>query len=177
MPIIDPKTEEPTRDMLGHAIRGELKDLAALIQSVGNERYRQAIGLCLIAAAYVAVDVSGRWPTDADLREISRLVSERGTEVELDQADVYDYLSGAALGFKQLPEALDGEMAAAILPLLVTGSLLFRFRPEGKEWWDYLDQIWSAYETAETTEVSVLPALQVRVKMLKAAESSSASSQ
>jgi hypothetical protein len=35
------------------------------------------------------------------------------------------------------------------------------------KWWDYLDQIWSAYETAEGLDVSVLPALQVRTRMLK----------
>jgi hypothetical protein len=167
MPIIDPKVEEPTRDMLGHAIRGELQHLAALIQSVGNERYRQAIGLCLIVAAYVATDVTGHWPTDADIHEIARLVAERGTEIKVDQADVYDYLSGAALGFQPLPEVFGDDMAAATLPVLITSSMLFTFRPEGQKWWDYLDQIWSAYETAETVDVSVLPALQVRVRMLK----------
>jgi hypothetical protein len=170
MPFIDPKVEEPTRDMLGHAIRGELRDLAAVIQSVGNERYKQALGLCLIAAAYVAVDVSGRWPTDADVQEIARLVNERGTEVKLDQADVYDYLSGAALGFRSLPDALGDDVAAVTLPVLITGSMLFMFRPKGGKWWDYLDRIWSAYETAETMDVSVLPALQVRARMLKTVE-------
>jgi hypothetical protein len=170
MGIIDPKIEEPTRDMLGHAIRGELPELAALIQAVGDERYRQALGLCLTAAAYVAVDVSGRWPTDADVREIARVVAERETEVPLDQADVFDYLSGAALGFKALPEALGDEVTAATLPVFVTGSMLFTFKPKGQEWWDYLDQIWAAYETAETVGVSVLPALQVRARMLKAVE-------
>jgi hypothetical protein len=45
------------------------------------------------------------------------------------------------------------------------------FRPKGQKWWDYLDQIWSAYETAETVNVSVLPALQVRARMLKAVQS------
>jgi hypothetical protein len=168
MPTIDPKVEEPTRAMLGHAIRGEMQDLAALIQSVGNERYRQAIGLCLIAAAYVAVDASGRWPADADTREIARLVSERGTEIKVDQADVYDYLSGAALGFQSLPEVLGDDMAAAILPVLITGNLLFTFRPPGQKWWDYLDQIWRGYEAAEGLDDSVFPALQVQVAMRKA---------
>jgi len=169
MPIIDPRTEEPARDMLGHAIRGETQDLSALIQAVGGERYRQVLGLCLIAAAYVAVDVTGRWPTDADVREIARLASERGTEIPLDQEDVYDYLSGAALGFKSLPQALGDDLAAATLPVFITGTLLFAFRPEGKKWWDYLDQIWAAYEQAESLDMSVLPALQVRSRMTKEA--------
>jgi hypothetical protein len=167
MTIIDPEVEEPTRNMLGHAIRGELQDLAALIQSVGGERYNQVLGLCLTAAAYVAVDVSGRWPTDADVREIARLTAERGTEIKVDQADVYDYLSGAVLGFRPLPEAFGDDVAAATLPLMITGSMVFMFRPDGQKWWDYLDQIWSAYETAETVDMSVLPALQVRKRMLK----------
>jgi hypothetical protein len=125
MPIIDPRTEEPARDMLGHAIRGETQDLSALIQAVGGERYRQVLGLCLIAAAYVAVDVAGRWPTDADVRKIARLVSERGTEIPLDQQDVYDYLVGAALAFKSLPQAFGDDLAAATLPIFITGTLLF----------------------------------------------------
>jgi hypothetical protein len=33
--------------MLGHAIRGETQDLSALIQTVGDERYRQVLRLCL----------------------------------------------------------------------------------------------------------------------------------
>jgi hypothetical protein len=169
MPIIDPRTEEPARDMLGHAIRGETQGLSTLIRAVGDERYRQVLGLCLIAAAYVAVDVTGRWPTDADVREIARLASERGTEIPLDQEDVYDYLSGAALGFNSLPQALGDDLAAAPLPIFITGTLLFAFRPEGKKWWDYLDQIWAAYEQAETLDLAVLPALQVRSRMTKQA--------
>jgi len=127
-----------------------------------------ALGLCVSAAAYVAVDVAGRWPTDADVREIARLVSEGGTEIPLDGADVYDYLSGAALVFKPLPQAIGDAMAAATLPVFITGTLLLVYRPEGKKWWDYLDQIWSAYEKAEALDVSVLPALQVCARMLKA---------
>jgi hypothetical protein len=170
MPIIDPKVEKPTRDMLGHAIRGELPDLATLIQSVGGEQYRYVLGLCMTAAAYIAVDVSGRWPTDADVKEIARLVAERETEIQLDQADVYDYLSRAVLDFQPLPDALGDDVAAATLPVLITGSMLFTFRPKGGKWWDYLDQIWAAYAAAERLDVSVLPALQVRARMLKAVE-------
>jgi hypothetical protein len=55
--------------MLDHAIKGELADLAVMIQAVGGETYQQILGLCLTAAGYIAVDVSRRWPTDADIRE------------------------------------------------------------------------------------------------------------
>ena len=171
MPIIDPKVEEPARQMLGHAIRGEVAELAAAIRAGGGERRRQVLGLFLVTAAYVAVDVSGRWPTDADLRKIARAVAEHETTTPVSEADVYEYLSGAALGFRLPAGALGDDTAAAVGPALITGGMLFVFRPRGGKWWDYLDQIERAYEAAETTDLSVLPALQVRARMLEEVES------
>jgi hypothetical protein len=168
MRIIDPRIEKPTRDMLGHAIRGELQDLAVLMQAAGGETYRHVLALCLTAAAYIATDVSGRWPTDADVRDIARRVAGKKTEFELSEDDVYAYLSRAALGSEPLGEAFGSDDKAASLPVLITGSMLFRFRPRGQDQWDYLDQIWSATETAATLDTTVLPALQVRSHMLQA---------
>jgi hypothetical protein len=175
MPIIDPQAEKSARDMLGHAIRGEVQELAPLIQSAGGRQYQQVLGLCLTAAAYIAVDVSGRWPTDADLREIARLVAERETEVRLNQEDVYGYLSAVALGFQPLTDEFGDNLAAAMLPVLVTGSMLVTFRPQDLKWWEYLEQIWNAYDAAERVDATVLPALQVRVRALKAIQAHEAS--
>ena len=50
----------------------------------GGERYCQVLGLCPIAASCIAVDVAMRWSADPDVREIGRLVNERGTEIRLD---------------------------------------------------------------------------------------------
>jgi hypothetical protein len=44
MPIIDPSVEEPARQMLGHAIRGDFAELAAAIRAGGGARYRQVLG-------------------------------------------------------------------------------------------------------------------------------------
>jgi hypothetical protein len=163
MQVIDPKVEKPARDMLGHAIRGELQDLAVLIQAVGGETYRHVLALCLTAAAYIATDVSGRWPTDADVREIARRVASKETAFELNEEDVYAYVSRAALGFGPLGEAFGNVEKAAALPVLITGSMLFRFRPRGQDQWDYLDQIWNATLAAENLDGSVLPAVQIRI--------------
>jgi hypothetical protein len=171
MPIIDPKVEEPARQMLGCAIRGELAELAAAIRDGGSERYRQVLGLFLVTAAYIAVDVSGRWPTDADLRKIARAVAEYENSAPLSADDVYEYVSRAALGFRPPGGAFGDDMAAATGPALITGSMLFVFRPRGGKWWDYLDQIERAYEAAEVADLSVLPALQVRARMLQEVES------
>ena len=48
------------------------------------------------------------------------------------------------------------------IPLFATANLLLTFCPRGKDWWEYLDQIWAAAETAEGVSLFVLPALMLR---------------
>ena len=55
--------------MLGRAIR---HGLAGVIGRIGDETLAACIPLLVLASAYIAIDVSGRWPTDADLREPPR---------------------------------------------------------------------------------------------------------
>ena len=87
-----------------HAIRGRDAGSFRAHRVPGGERYGQVLGLCPIAASCIAVDVAMRWSADPDVREITPLVSERGTEIPLDPQNVYDYLPGAALAFKSLRE-------------------------------------------------------------------------
>ena len=108
--------------------------------------------------------------TDADLRKIARAVAERENSAPVSVDDVYDYQSGAALGFRP-PVGTLGYDTAAVGPALVTGGMLFIFRPRGGKWWDYLEQVERACEAAETTDLSVLPALQVRARMPEEVES------
>ncbi len=162
--MIDPKIERPTRKMLGHAIRGELQDLAALIHAEGDDIFRQALALCLQICAYITVDVCERWPTDPDLRAIARNADKAITNYDIGEPDIHAYLSRTVFGTESLDQVL-GTEAAGIYPLLITANLLLVFTPEGKQWWEYLDQIWEATETAERTDKSVFPALMLRIHM------------
>lgn len=158
---IDPKIEQPTRKMLGHAIRHELDDLAALMQSAGSEVVGGSVPLCLFVSAYVAVDVSDRWPTEADLREIAASAAQSATQLDITGQEIYDYLSRVVLG----PDKLDTVFPTAkiiTVPLFATANLLLTFCPHEKDWWEYLDQIWEATETADRTSLTVLPALILR---------------
>jgi hypothetical protein len=158
---LDPKIEQPTRKMLGHAIRHELDDLAALVRAEGNEALLGSIPLCLFASAYVAINVSDRWPTDADLHEIAKLASQSATELDITEQEIYEYLSRVALGSEKLDDVFSVEGLATV-PLFATANLVLSFCPRDKEWWEYLDQIWEAAETAERTSLTVLPALMLR---------------
>ena len=159
---IDRKIEQTTRTMLGYAIRHELDDLAALMRSVGSEALLRSVPLCLFASAYIAIDTSERWPADADLHEIAKLASSQSaTELDISEQEIYEYLSRVALGSEKLDDVFSDEGLITI-PLYATANLLLGFRPHEKHWWEYLDQIWEAADTAERTSLTVLPALMLR---------------
>jgi hypothetical protein len=160
---IDRKVEQTARAMLGHAIRHELDDLAALMRGAGNETLLRILPLCMLASAYIALDVADRWPTDADLREIAKHAAQSVTRLDISEQEIYEYLSRVALGSEKLDDVFSAEGIVPI-PLYATANLLLKFRPQDKEWWEYLDQIWDAAETAERTSLTVLPALMIRAR-------------
>ena len=160
---IDPTIEQPARKMLGHAIRHELDDLAAFVQAEGSEALIRSIPLCLFVSAYIAIDVSGRWPTEADLREIAKLAAQAVTRLDISEQEIYEYLSRVALGPEKLDDVFSDEGLATV-PLYATANLLLSFCPRDKDWWEYLDQIWDAAETADRTSLTVLPALMLRAR-------------
>jgi hypothetical protein len=160
---IDRKAEQATRTMLGHAIRRELDDLAAQIRTAGGETLPRVLGLCALASAYTAIDVAGRWPADTDLRELARRAARSATELDITEQQVYDYLSRIALGPDKLDDAFP-EQSIVTIPLYTTANLLLAFSPGDKHWWEYLDQIWDAAETADRTPITALPALILRAR-------------
>jgi hypothetical protein len=159
--VIDPKVEKTARSLLGHAIRQDLDELAGIIGGTGDETLAACIPLYVLASAYIAVDVSGRWPTDADLRDIASRAAKSATRLDISEQEIHAYLSRVALGSQRLDEVFT-DQGLATVPLYATANLLLSFGPQDKEWWEYLDQIWDATETAERTSLSVLPALTLR---------------
>jgi hypothetical protein len=171
---IDPKIEQPTRKMLGYAIRHELDDLAALIITEGNEAYLSATALCMIASAYIAIDVSGmRWPSEVVLRAIANNAAKSATGLDVSEGDIFEFLSRVALGSERIDLVFSPEQVATV-PLYTTANLLLSFCPRDKDWWEYLDEIWDATETADHTSLSVLPSLMLRARKERTPPSSSA---
>jgi hypothetical protein len=164
---IDPDTEKATRDLLSHAIRGELEEMGTLVETMGEERYLQCITLCVFIAGYIGIDVPERWPTDADLREIARHAAETTKEFELDKSAVFEFLSRVVFGSEQLTAVFPDLAVAGSLPVLATARIIVSFRPHelrGKYWWDYLDVIEGATEAAMTVDPALLPALMFRTR-------------
>jgi len=157
--------------MLGHAIRGELPELLAKIAAVGDETYAAGITVCMIVSGYMAVDLAGRWPTEADVRELARHTAASSTDYELREQDVYDYLSRGALGFQPIQEVFPDPGQYYTLPVLITAQVLIAFRlGDGHNLWGYPHTVWSSVETAEQADLSLLPALILRSQRVKAAK-------
>jgi hypothetical protein len=168
----DPVEAEPFRSLLGYAIRGELEELSAQIYTRGEAMYPVVLGLCLTVAGYITLDVCARNPTVADLLKIAEItirgdvlagLDEARVSLHISESAVYRYLSHAVLDYEPITEVFPPPEAAT-LPLLFTGALLAAFCPHDKHWWEYLDQIWDALQTAERTRLSVLPALHLRAR-------------
>jgi hypothetical protein len=161
---VNPKIEAPTRQMLAHAVKHELDDLAALIHAEGDETLRGAVSLCTFAAGYIAIDVTGmRWPSHDMLRKIAHNASQSATRLPITEDDIFEFLSRVALGNDMLDDVFSAE-GAGLVPIYATANLLLTFFPKRKHWFEYLDQIWNAAEVADRLSADVLPALMLRVR-------------
>jgi len=150
--------------MLGHAIRHELEDLAALIHAVGDTAFGAVIDLCVLAASYIAIDVSGmRWPTEEMMNRIAQQAAQSVTRLDVSEEEIFALESRVAFGSEKPDDIVTVERAGSV-PLYATANLLLTFCPRELDWWEYLDQIWNAYSAAEIIDKSVLPALMLRVR-------------
>jgi hypothetical protein len=161
--FVDPKVEEPTREMIGHIIRKEFDELENEMRKLNNDIFEPALVLCVFAAGYIAVDVAERLPTEADLREIARHTSVSARGFELSQDDVFAFLSRVALGGEPIATVFPNLEVGVMLPLQITSTLLLAFRPKDKHWWEYLDVIWNMLNAAAKADMAVLPAMMLFV--------------
>jgi hypothetical protein len=131
-----------TRNMLAAALEGDLASLAALVWSVRDETYQRALTLCVATAGYVAVDVSRRPPVVSDAQDIARFDAERENAIRHSEAIARAYVKETALGIRPAEATLLDAAKAARLTIMMTGRMVFRFRPPGSAWWQYLDHAW-----------------------------------
>lgn len=154
MPI-DPKIEAPLRKMIGHVMRGEEDELAELVLSVGDQVYEAAAALSIQAAGYIAVHVSGRWPTDADLAAIAK----RAARPYVTEDEIRRYFARVVFHSESPLGVFDDQKRAAMIPLFTLAGLLSAFGPKDTDQWGYLDQIWNAINAAESLNDAVVPAV------------------
>lgn len=157
---IDWGIENQTRNMLGHAMRGELEEIPPIIQSLGDDGVRRSLSLCILIAGYIAIDVCGaQWPSDAALHRIAENAAGAETELNIRESQVYDYLSRTALRFEPVDKVFPEPSDAVLAPIMITASLLLTFAPKDKDQWTWLDEIETATDAAAQMKKYVYPAV------------------
>ena len=87
----------------------------------------------------------GRQPPPAggcDAQEIARFGAERENAIRHSEAIARAYVKETALGIRPAEATLVDAARAARLTIMLTGRMVFRFRPAGSAWWQYLDHAW-----------------------------------
>lgn len=160
---LDRTVEGLTRDMLDHAMRGELEEIPPLLQGMQADQRRQSLDLCVLIAGYIAIDVCGsQWPSEAAVQRIAENAVKVETRLNLEVSQVRDYLARTVLRFEPLDQVFPDLADAAVAPILITGSMLLTFCPKDKNMWKYLDEIEIATETAAAMEPFLFPAVVLR---------------
>lgn len=145
---IDPKAEQLTRDLFGHALRAEDEDFQGRLAGADAETVSDGIRLAATIAAYVAIDAcGGEKPSDDDLRTIAANLAEADEHYALSADEVQTYLVKGVFGGQAIHELLPSEDAVR-LPFIIGVYLVSGYHDDNQAWWDYLDEVEAAIEAA-----------------------------
>jgi hypothetical protein len=89
---IGPKVEEPTRDLIGHALRAEHEDFQKRLASVDGETISEAMTLAGAIVAYVCIDAcGGQRPNEEEFDTLTDNVISADSEYSFAAQEVRDY--------------------------------------------------------------------------------------
>lgn len=158
MPI-NPRVEEPLRDILGHTIRGDLDSAGRLSEEAGDDLYREILGLSVIVTGYIAVDAPERYPNDADLRAMAKSAAESKANLPVTADEIHTYLSRVVFGGEKASDVFRDREKVSTIPLFTLAGLLLRFTPKSMLWPGYLDLIEDGLEQADKVQPTARPAV------------------
>ena len=149
MPI-DPAIEAPTRDILGAMLRDDVdtvEERVTALDKVG--RFNDSLALVTRIAGAAALDMTnGERPADQWFTDVSRQLAELDDGANsLTASEADSFLRRIVFDGERLDAVLPVEDAIRV-PYVVTATLLASSGPEGRQWWEWLDFLESALETA-----------------------------
>lgn len=146
---IDDRIEALVREALDAAVKRDIDRLDASVKAFKDEASRRAAAQLLVTVCgYVVVDIyEGHKPSGEQIRALAEQVAAQDGEWSTLAADEIVAFLHAVLG-DQTAEPLDPD-AGVMMMFVVTASLLAgRPMPDGKWWYNYLDQVEAAIEAA-----------------------------
>lgn len=148
---IDGRVEPLVRDALHNAIKHDIDGLDTSLKAFRDETSRRAaIQLSIAVCAYVVLDLyGGQSPSDEQIQALATQVADSESEWSgLDVAEIATFLR-LVLGMESAQVDPD---AGVLMAFVVTARLLAgRPMPEGKWWFNYLDQVEAALEASQSS--------------------------
>lgn len=144
---IDEKIEERVREALAACVGEDLRRFDAALDGLTGTQGPVAWSYALYAAGTVLNTILPSGVTEKDLDEISQEAIDALPWYDLGGSDqVKALLRSAAAGDPTL-RSVDPDKAV-VMTFVLASYLLQAYRPDGQEWWDYLDAIWNAAEVS-----------------------------
>lgn len=146
---IDERVEPLIRDALHSAVKRDIDRLDTSLKAFRDDASRRtATELLMAISAYVVLDLySNQRPTGEQLDALAAKVAQEESWSDLTPEEIATYLH-TVLGESTEPP-LDPD-AGVLMIFIVTASLLAgRPKPEGKWWFNYLDEVEGALEAQQ----------------------------
>jgi hypothetical protein len=84
---------EPDEVHVGEAAHGKIEEPEPTIAGGWSKKEQKTIPWYVRASADIVIDVSTRWPTEADLHEIAKFAAESVTVLDITEDEIFTYLS------------------------------------------------------------------------------------
>jgi hypothetical protein len=163
---INAKVEKALREAMAHVAHAEADQIELPFAVLDDAERTEAIGLAVMIAGYVVVDVcESQWPDDASTQRIAQGLATVGAtarQLQLDAEDIYRYLSRSVLGGLAPEDVISDGAKAVRTAVTVAQRAAVVYSPKEMDWWVYLDQIESAIEASWALDATVLPAAVMR---------------
>jgi hypothetical protein len=136
---IEPELERPMRNALGAAVKKDeaLFNEASQALARGTGLATTVEILALIGNQVLHDMYGGALPEDDQAHGLAAAIARQESWSTLTEPEIYGYLNMIKGGGNPGVAPVVGLM----LSFVVTASLLSGGRPEGQQWWDYLDVI------------------------------------
>ena len=147
---IDDAIEDQMRTAFSAVIDHKSSDLKAALGRFNPEEFKTATSYAIYVCGYVVMDVFNSKPSDEGLAEMSEyIINDNKGWVDLGNTiDIANFLKAASVGDVTFPGVPQEDVVGH--SFVIGGYLLSRFRHEGQRWFEYLDDIWNAAQTAES---------------------------
>lgn len=142
---IDERIEDHVRNAFSAVIARDGRKMVDALRGLDETDSRIALGLALYVCGFVVNDVYRDGATEHEVRELAEQITRSEANwVTLDPDEVTTLLTAAATG-----DGTFGGLARKDVPALAFisgGHLVGAFSHDDQPWYEYLDEIWAAFE-------------------------------